>query len=617
MEDNNLQEQEREQENLLKDISRILTDLVKTIKVVSVYPEDNPLPAKLRESFIERLTDIIERTDGLFFKISKGEIQNNNETVYIDHPPDDMLAAIFHNSGITQVSFSPEFGFEEAKTFFRAMKSFINKEEGAEDLVAILWQAEIPGFYYKTLEDITLGEYDGDIVSRETSMEDSSEVNPGSDSGNLQYSAIFPNDDENNKNGMVAREEENAPERDKSVTSGSEFAESQMGLKASPDQKRISLPDTALILNDVFMMKASELEQTASVIAADDELDIYRCTADLLKEILLQENEYSAFSETVTIAEKIQAEFIKLGDLNSAGVILSHLGEVDQLLPDKSIQWKERIRNALIMAGGWEKFSSLVLTINDDSSISSKEIINYLGHFGWEAISAIIDLLGELEHRNHRMAFVEHLINTGKDHVDIISKGIFDRRWFVVRNTALILGEIGNDKAIAYLEKAIKHKDPRVRQEVIRGLTKPQKATNIDLLMTLLWDADIVGKQVVLKAILSCPHKKSLNGIVKIINDDRFITLSQSEQEQLIMAFSNTGGEHAVDYLNSLISKLKFANSETKIFYQKLAFKALSCNSSKKAEEILREYNHSRKPLLRKMSEDALKTRSAIISKGV
>jgi len=615
MENSNLQDLNDEHEHLLRDISRILTDLVKTIKVVSVYPEDNPLPIKLRESFIERLADIIERTNGLFFTISKDEIQYNNENVYIDHPPDDILAAIFHNSGITQVSFSSEFGFEEAKTFFRAMKSFINKEEGAEDLVATLWQAEIPGFDYKTLEDITLGEYDGDIVSRETSMDDSSGVNLESDSGGLQYSAIFL-DDENNKD-SIGLEEENAQEEDNPVTSGSEFAETQMGLKAAPDQKRISLPDTALILNDTFTMGASELEQATSIITADDKLDIYRCTADLLVEILLQENEYSAFSETVTIAEKIQAEFMKLGDLNSAGMILSHLGDVDELLSDKSVQWKERIRNALIMAGGWEKFSNLVLTLNENSSIPSREIINYLGHFGWEAISAIIDVLGELEHHNHRMAVVEHLINTGKDHVDIISKGIFDRRWFVVRNTALILGEIGNDKAIAYLEKAIKHKDPRVRQEVIRGLTKSPETVNIDILITLLWDADVIGKQVVLKAILNCPRKENLNIIVKIINDDRFIMLSEFEQEQIVMAFSKIGGEHAVDYLNSLISKLKFANTEIKTFYQKLAFKALSCNSSEKAEDVLRKYNHSKKPHLRKMSEDALKTRSEIISKDV
>ncbi len=651
MEDNSLQERDQEQENILGEISRILTDLLKTIKVVSVYPEDNPLPAKLRETFIERFTEIIDKTGSLRFTFIKGEIQYKGVTVYIDRPPDDTLAAIFHDSGITRISFSPEFGFDEANKFFKAMKSFVNKEEGAEDLVATFWQADISGFDYGTLEDITLGQYDGDIVGRETVMEDSSKFDVTSGSGGIQYSAIFLDDESGGveltsaneagdagdvggvgevrivggagsdyvpiseddiENGAVVLEGDAMP-----ISSPQGFAENQMGMVPAPDQKRISLPDTALILNDTFSMGDTELEQAVKIIGKDEQIDIFGGVVDLLMEMLLQENEYSTFAETVTITEKVQAEFMKLGDLNSAGAILSHLKEADQLLPDTSVQWKERIRNALIMVGGWEKLSNLAATLNSNSSISAEEVIDYLGHFGWEAISAIIDLLGELEHRHHRLAIVDHLINTGKDHVDIISKGIFDRRWFVVRNTALILGEIGNDRALAYLEKAIRHEDPRVRQEMIKGLTGSKKTKNVDILIRLLWDADVVGKQAILKTILSSPYEEGLNAIVKIINDDRFVTLNDSEQEQLVLAFSKIGGEYAVDYLKSLISELKFANIETKKFYHRLAFKALAYNSSDKAEKALRKYTRSRKSDLRKMANETIRLRNNILAKSV
>jgi HEAT repeat protein len=648
MEDNNLQEKNQGQNNILGEITRILIDLLKTIKVVSVYPEDNPLPAKLRETFIERFADMIEKTGGLKFTFTKGEIHYTGVSVYIDRPPDDMLAAIFHDSGITRISFSPEFGFDEANLFFKAMKSFVNKEEGAEDLVATLWQANISGFDYATLEDITMGEYDGDIAIRETGMDDSSGFDVESDTGGLQYSSIFLDDESGGVELSSAKEDglsgdvgevvlvdgdgsDYVPVSGNAVESGAVilegdampigpsqgFAENQMGMVPAPDKKRISLPDTALILNDSFSMGGSELEQASKILADDEQLDILGGVADLLMEMLMQENEYSTFSETVTITEKIQAEFIKMGDLNSAGAILSHLGEVDQLLPDGSIQWKERIRNALIMAGGWEKLANLAATLNSNSSILAEEIIDYLSHFGWESISAIMDLLGELEHRHHRLAIVDHLIETGKDHVDIISKGIFDRRWFVVRNTALILGEIGNDRALTYLEKAIRHDDPRIRQELIKGLTKSGDIKNVNILIRLLWDADVLGKQMILKIILDNQYEEGLNAIVRIINDDRFITLDDSEQEQLVLAFSKTGGEHAVDYLSSLISELKFANIETRKFYHKLAFKALSYNSSDKAEKALQKYARSRKSNLSKMANGAIRLRNNILAKSI
>ncbi len=528
------------------------------------------------------------------------------------------------------------------------MKSFVNKEEGADDLVATFWQAEIPGFVYDTLEDVNLSQYDGEIVSRETMLDDSAQFDTDSGTGGLQYSAIFLDGDsgdirvdaESDADDIGGEGDgsvrivggvgdyyvpvtEDEIERGEVILEGDglpadleqKIADRQMGMAAPPDQKRVSLPDTALILNDTFSMGDSDLELAAKMIADDELLDTFDCVPDLLMEMLLQENEYSSFNETVTIIEKTQAEFVRMGVLKSAGDILTRLQEADRMLPDRAAQWKERIRNALIMAGGWEKLSQLATMLNLNSSVTSEKLIEYLEHFGWEAISAIVDLLGELEHRHHRLAIVDYLINNGQDHVDIISKGIFDRRWFVVRNTALILGEIGNERALNYLEKAIRHDDPRVRQEMVKGLTKPDRIKNIDILIRLLWDADVVGKQTILKKIISPNYDDALNAIVRIINDDRFVTLNESEQQQLVLGFSSIGGEYAVDYLNSLISEIKFSSEEARSFYRKLAFKALAHNTSQAAGIALENHGKSRKSDVRKMANEAIRLRNNILAR--
>jgi len=655
MEEKNIQqEQDKEREKTLAGISRVLSDLLKTIKVVSVYPENNPLPAKLSESFIERFSDIINDEGGLRFNIIKGEIQYKGSTVYIDRPPDDQLAGIFHDSGITRISFSNEFGFEEAKAFFRAMKSYVNKEESSEDLVATFWQAEIPGFTYDTLEDIRLNEYDGEIVSRETDLDDSVQFDASTDTDGVQYSSIFlegdsgeirvgldSEEDDDGKDGAggagggirvvgdasagdyyVAISEDEV-EKGEVILEGDDLpadmeqkiAENQMGMVPVASEKKISLPDTAVILNDKFSMGEFELEQAAKLLEEDEQIDIFGCIVDLLEEMLMQESEFSSFTESVTITEKVQAEFMKMGKLSIAGEILSRLKDVDNLLPTRAVQWKERIRNALIMAGGWEKLSHLATMLNLNSQVLADEIIGYLEHFGWEAISAIMDLLGELEHRHHRLAVVDYLIKNGKDHVDIISKGIFDRRWFVVRNTALILGEIGTDRALSYLEKAIRHDDPRVRQEMIKGLTKSDDIKNIDIFIRLLWDADVVGKQTILKKIINKNYKDALNAIVKIINDDRFVTLNESEQQQLVLGFSSIGGEYAVGYLNSLISEIKFSSEESRVFYHKLAFKALAHNKSEAAGVALERFARGRKSNIRKMANETIRLRNNILAR--
>jgi HEAT repeat protein len=244
-------------------------------------------------------------------------------------------------------------------------------------------------------------------------------------------------------------------------------------------------------------------------------------------------------------------------------------------------------------------------------------VIAYLNHFGWESLSTITDLLGILDHRPHREAICSYLVDRGRDRVDIISKGIFDRRWFVVRNTAAILAEIGTEEVAPYLEKAIAHTDPRVRYQVALGLCRKVSAENIELLFKLVWDNDERVRQTTLDTILGLPDDIRLKTIVNIINDDRFATLSESNQERIIMLLSVLGGEHAVGYLTSLITSGGLFRSQIKDFYQQVAFNALARNMSEKAERVLLKFNRSWRRRLRRMAGDALRARREIKYSGV
>ncbi|UCD17595.1 MAG: hypothetical protein JSV44_01450, partial [Candidatus Zixiibacteriota bacterium] len=98
--------------NVLENLSRLICDLTKTIKAVSVYPEDNPLPLKMKETFNEHFTDFIKEVGGLRLEIGPNEIRYKGEVAYKDPEEEESLAAFFHNSGITDISFSLDFDFK-------------------------------------------------------------------------------------------------------------------------------------------------------------------------------------------------------------------------------------------------------------------------------------------------------------------------------------------------------------------------------------------------------------------------------------------------------------------------------------------------------------------------
>ena len=508
-------------ESVLEDISRVLADLMKTIKVVSLYPENNPIPAKLKESFIERFTELISDNRGLRFVISQNKILYNGETVYTDGSSEDNLASLFHDSGITEISFSPAFGFDEATVFFKEIKSYVNKEPGAEDLVPLLWQANIEGFDYKTLEDLVLREYDGEFVTRESDDDDDSFIRhrAGDDpeADRVQYSTIFLDDEPGAEAGQAPDEPGSAMALPAGFPGGFTYSdrltEEKMGM-APVSACPATLPDTTIILNEAYTIEESDMEKVREIIKKDGEYDIYHACTGLLAEILSHEKEYSDFTETIAVVEKTQTEFVRSGKLDAAGEILAMLRRLRDEVPKQRANLKERIQNALVMAGGWEKLSYLSDALNADSLIPPQSVDAYLDHFGWEALSTIVDLLGTLEFRQHREAICDYLVRVGKGHVNIVAKGIYDRRWFVVRNTASVLARIGGEEAVPHLEKAMEHEDSRVRFQVARGLSKYQSEKNVNLLIKLLWDPNELVRDTAFQSLLEFSGETGLNVIV-------------------------------------------------------------------------------------------------------
>ncbi|SYZ74791.1 hypothetical protein TRIP_C90419 [Candidatus Zixiibacteriota bacterium] len=614
---------------VLREVSKLLIDLMKIVKVVSMYPDGNPLPAKLKETFAERFLELIREQGQIQFSINQGEIRYRDNLVYKEDSAEESLALMLHNSGVTEISFGSDFNLESSHHFFKTMKSFVNKEPGAGDLINLFWQANIPGFEYSTVEDLILREYDGGIMVQEEMESGDSFIRRTSglnDSDKIVFSNIFLDD--------APAASEVAPEnainmglasgievpgavlvRDEKPVFFDQISESIMGLKPMPQRSSAPLPDTAFILNEAFAMDQIDLEKVEMILRQDAEFDMIRETVALLREMLCQENEMSEFIETLTAVEKTQSEFVRLGYLEAAGEILNIMKGV-QGSPEVRIEWKDHIKSALIMAGSKEKLDILGGALNRNPQITGPELNKYLNHFGWEALMAVTGLLGELEHQHHREALCEYLEKTGEKHIDIIARGIYDRRWFVVRNTIAILAGIGGERSLGFLEKAISHEDSRVRLQVVKGLQQNKSGSKASLLCRLIWDGDAVVSQAAIEAISTLDDDYRLEAAVNIINDERFPQLPKNLQEQMLIQYSRLGGEQAVSFLIQLVDGWKMVRSGDRDIYRMMAFHALGNNKSEKAEKALLKFNRAWNKEVRRLATEAIAARRRHIYGG-
>ncbi len=602
-------------ENRLSDIKLILRDLLKVIKVVTMYPENNSLPESLRRSFCERMFNLIDEFDGINFAFEHDEVIYEHEVAFKEKSKEDNLAGLFFGAGISELIFKPTTSEQEIDKFLSTIKAFLNSNTPDRDLVAQLWEADLQGIEIRTIEDISMSEFENELKSQEfLSADDSRRLNMSQlRVGEIDsYDSIFfDSADESNEGNSLF--DINPQETDEYKTDQAVEAMGYSDITASSPSR----PDTALILNDEYRLSEEEQTIIKKLLENDAGFDLWESTANLIKEMLLQEEEMSSFYETVTISEKVISEFVRSGQLSFAGDLLSFLGELrDRIASDRPL-WAERLTDARMTAGSRERLHILATALNEQESISVGELTRFLAHFDWQALSAMADLLGELQHRHHREGLRDFLMEKGKDNPDLLSKGLYDKRWYVVRNTVTILAKIGDDRCLHLLKDASFHEDKRVRFEVVKSLAQCTNPKALEFYKIAVLDKDAQVRREAVNRLKVARGPEAFRIIAETINHKDFVKLDHSDQSSLFIAFSVLGGDRAVTYLCSLILRYNFMRNSTIAFYRRIAFEALAHNRGERARKMLKKLASNWRPDIKRQAQKALRAQQELISRGM
>ncbi len=659
------------------DTKFILKDMLKVIKIVAMYPEGNPLPQSLRRTFSEKLVSIIEEHNELQLVIQDAKITLDSEVVFTDASREESLAGLFFDNGVTSLTFCHPLELLEVYKLLDVIKEYQNKSQLGADLVSMLWEANFGSIKFTTVEDVSLAEYDGDFKVQEIlssgskgPVEDQSAYDAlfvrettdhGNDSGG--YVIELPDDvtDDELRQLKQMAEASNAKAKDLGPISGpvpdgrtlvnnlraarrknaafylvdpsergdsnssdridsstlkvSEAAEA-MGY-ADLGKQTMQAPDTALILNDEFKLSEEEELEIRSLLALDAQFDMYESTTELLAEMLLQETELSAFFESVGICERLVIDFVSTGRLMEAGHVLNNLRRLEEELADEKPMWSDRLRDCRITAGSTVRMKMFADSLNKHPQISTFDIRSYLEVFGWEALGAITDLLGDLEHRAHREFLCDFLSNRGKDNLAIIAKGVHDKRWFVVRNSVGILARIHDDKAIGYLAPAMKHEDKRVRLEVLNAIKERTDVKALDVLRKALLDSESEIRRTALAAILHHRGKGSYEAVSALLSDPIFQTIDKDEQVEAIRVYAVLGGERSIAFLRKLATRVNLFNDTLIALHRSAALTALAHCSSQAAEAALIKLRSSWIPEVREKARVAIALRRELMLRHV
>ncbi len=117
-------------------------------------------------------------------------------------------------------------------------------------------------------------------------------------------------------------------------------------------------------------------------------------------------------------------------------------------------------------------------------------IMNSIRMRGVQVIPLLLDILEVEEERRVRQRLLRLLPELGDAVGKLVVERFDDQRWFVLRNLAMVLGEVGEPSLAKYLAPLFEHSDARVRQEAVASMTKLGGERAADLLTAALDDDD-------------------------------------------------------------------------------------------------------------------------------
>lgn len=602
-------------QEVTNDINILLRDLLKVIKVLTIYPPDNPLPTKMRSSVGKRFLELVNRYEGLVFDVRPSELTYQGEIVFRDKGKEEVLAGLFYNTGIIRLEFQSGIIENQFNSFLDIIRNYINDRSADRDLVSQLWQEQLEFIRFTTVEDLALSEYSADTIIEE--LHDSYRRR-SADETDVLYNNTLPDE-----NGNGSSSEETAPEGEDNSGSSDDKMINNEGIEHLPLEMAATIDSSSceevtlssspipsdsfnLIMKDNYTLAEDEVQEIRLLLEENRYFDPHRTATRVLVEIMHIWDDQKPFFEAVGICEKLLDDLLENGAFAVAADFVHTLRGLQEEMTAPKPAFSARLADFIRQAGDHNHIDQLTDIINRQPSIDPGLIEIYLESLGWESLVHINGMLSGLTSKESRLMVCNYLIRHGRDKTDIIGSGLRDKRWYVARNTAMILGKIGGDRALHHLASSINHPHRQVREEIMAAIAGTKSDETVDLLCRFLDDPDLELRQAALGYLEKLGGRKFFDKLRSIISAPAFESSSIDEQEQLLIALSRLGGAEVVNFLSSIAGTIRLFGSVPIIQYRLAALAALAHNRSPEAEKALLKLASSRRQWLRQAAVAAL-----------
>jgi HEAT repeat protein len=485
----------------LQDVAAWVGQLARTLKTCRLYDAANPTVVRFREDLAGSLTGLIERRGSIRLDIGPRALTYLGHEVQGGRSSEENLAAVLHRDGIRLLVLEPGIEAREVESLVDQLLRVTGLSPGDEDLVTLLWDADLP---HVAIETVPLeGEADGG----------------GDEDQDEAQGAAWPKQEAGGGPSTSAAIQAGAAS---DATRSDDWTTSDGA--ADVDQAFDELETVALFEIARFQ------EECSGGLGEPVTVQALRILEDCFANEL-DENDRATLAEFIP---RVLREALAVGDWQGAASARQMLRTCDPEWSDAS--FFQDLCGPLAITT-----RRVIASLDHQSQEGVNAFLALTAQFGPEMVEWLLHVLAESEQMRVRRPLARTIGELSAGHPERILPWLADHRWYVVRNAVHILGWIGGETLAGSLRAPARHGEMRVRREVVAALGQVDAGAARPILMSMVPEAEPPLFVAIVQQLALDDHGSIQEELVRLLRDESFPRRSEEERRALLVALAARG----------------------------------------------------------------------------
>ena len=556
-------------------LARDLTGaFIKAIKAFRFYPPDNPTLKGFRDQLLKKFQFFLNKYQSFEIQVGEYDLSFKGKVLYENRDVKTSIAFLIYKDGLREIRFMKGLEEWEVQGIIDIFKQSEHINQLEDDIVTLMWEKDFIHISFVATDEFL----------EETPI-------------------VIPDNVEQFRKNLIFKPIAHHVE----VDLAEEGAEEGVNLDDLLTQV-IEEPLPFVSDRRVYFLTPDEVEGLRKEVEGETDPTFVFNIMDILFEVLALEKEQGPYQDAVNILFKVLDAFLTLGDFTKAADLLKR---VYIILKTYDLQdWQiESIRKIIVEAGEEVRIDRIGRVLEREEG-RLEDVNAYLSLLQKNDIKPLIKFLGELKNSKTRRVFCDALSEIGRNAIEVFTPFVEDRRWFLVRNIIYILGRIGKEQSLPYIQRALNHEDLRVKREAIQalGLIGGQKA--IGLLVRALTDNDVRVRCMAAINLGKGGKKAGLIPLLEVVQSKDFYKRESVEIKAFFSAIGMVGSNEAIPVLQQLLERKSWFGRGKMDEIRMEAANAMAMVGTSEAKAILEEGKNSKDEFIRDACTQALKSQT-------